>query len=323
MNPKITILATFLVFFLFGSTFAQDGELPGDANCDGAVNVLDIITMAHYYAGNEPDPFCFENADVNVDGLINVIDIILTSFIFIGYDPGDNIVFDIDGNFYQTVIIDGREWMKENLRVTRYNNEDDISTGLSNDEWSSTSSGAYVIYPYDIFDGLDSDAEVVAAYGKLYNWYSVVDPRGLCPEGWSVPSDDDWTELVNYLMNTFNYHNDLFSGNVNGVGNALKSCRQVGSSLGGSCNTSTHPRWESHSTHHGFDQLGFSALPGGYLRTNGNFLGIGYYGIWWSYSETPYNSAWSRGMRRLAGSVLRYYYEKTYGLSVRCIKNPE
>ncbi len=115
-------------------------------------------------------------------------------------------ITDIDGNTYNTTFIGGNEWMAENLRVTKYNNDDAIPTGLSNAYWFNTTQGAYAIYPHGSINGLDSDAEVVAAYGKLYNWHAVDDERGLCPAGWSVPGDDDWTQLVDYLMDEYDYH---------------------------------------------------------------------------------------------------------------------
>ncbi len=113
--------------------------------------------------------------------------------------------------------------MAENLRVTKYNIGVAILRGLSNTEWDNTTNGAYAIYPHeggeteDNVEGLNSDAEVVAAYGKLYNWYAVADSRGLCPIGWSVPSDADWTQLVNYVASQ-GYPNEW--NNPNGAANA-------------------------------------------------------------------------------------------------------
>jgi len=171
-------------------------------------------------------------------------------------DEPDGTVTDIDGNVYQTVIIGDQEWMAENLRVTKYNNGDAIPTGFSNEDWDNTTNGAYAIYPHGSIDELDSDAEVVSVHGKLYNWYAAKDSRGLCPTGWHLSSDDDFTQLVDYVV-AQGFPNEW--NNPNGAGNALKSCRQDGSPLGGECDTSEHPRWSSHSTHYGFDEFGFSA----------------------------------------------------------------
>ncbi len=241
---------------------------------------------------------------------------------------GDGVT-DIDGNEYTTVIIGDQEWMAENLRASRYNNGDDIPTGLSDTEWENTTDGAYAIYPHGSIDGLNSDAEVVEAYGKLYNWYAVDESRGLCPAGWSVPSHDDWTQLEQYICNAlgnsdcetqFPYDNTTTGWRGTNEGNALKSCRQVGSPLEG-CNTSEHPRWNSHSTHYGFDEFGFSALPGGYRGTYGSYLSIGDIGIWWCSSEGSSSYAWHRIMHRHHGDVNRLIYNKHYGFGLRCFRD--
>ncbi len=219
-------------------------------------------------------------------------------------------VTDIDGNEYVTVIIGNQEWMAENLRVIRYRNGDDIPTDFSNSDWSSTASGAYAIYPHDDVDGISSDDEMVAAYGKLYNWYAVDDSRGLCPEGWSVPSDDEWKQMENYVR-----------GFSNEAGNALKSCRQVDSPIGGDCDTSDHPRWDLHNTHYGFDKFGFSALPSGFRSTSGSFSFVGNYGSWWSSTEVSSSLAWRRWLTRNTGDVHRYHkLNKTSGYSLRCVR---
>ena len=233
-------------------------------------------------------------------------------------EPDSNVVTDIDGNVYRTVIIGDQEWMAENLRVTRYNNEDDVTTGLSDEDWENTTEGAYTIWPP--VGGINSDEEAVAAYGKLYNWYAVDDARGLCPEGWSVPSDADWSELVDYIMDEYGYHNDWESDDINGVGNALKSCRQVGSPLDGECYTSTHPRWNSHDTNYGFDEFGFSALPGGGRFPSGVYYNIGDGGHWWSSSEASSSNAWRSDVHGSLGNVHRYDVNKRHGISVRCFR---
>ncbi len=238
-------------------------------------------------------------------------------------DIGEGTVMDIDGNVYQTVVIGDQEWMAENLRVTRYHNEDDIPGGLSDEEWENNASGAYAIYPHvggegeDDVEGIDSDDEMVAAYGKLYNWHAIDDSRGLCPPGWSIPSDADWMKLAEYVVSQ-GFPNEL--GNPNGAGNALKSCRQVSSPLE-ECNTPEHPRWNPDDSHYGFDEFGFSALPGGYRYNDGSFKSIGLNGTWWSSSEHTSTSAWYRILFSNDGGVSRLSYDMRNGLSVRCIRD--
>jgi uncharacterized protein (TIGR02145 family) len=226
-------------------------------------------------------------------------------------------VTDIDGNVYRTVIISNQEWMAENLRVTKYNNGDAIPTGLSNAEWENATSGAYAIYPHGSIDGLNSDAEVITAYGKLYNWFAVVDERGLCPEGWSVPHSADWTELTNYVVNK-GFPNLIFD--PMGAGNALKSCRQVDSPLEG-CNTSEHPRWDSNDTHHGFNEFHFFGLPGGSRWRHGSFLGVGIDCYWWSASELHETYAIGRYMHYDWGNLAQTNDYKSSGYSVRCFRD--
>ena len=93
----------------------------------------------------------------------------------------NNTVTDIDGNVYNTVTIGTQVWMKENLKVSKYRNGDPIPTNLTDAAWGAATTGAYSIY--------NNDAANNTTYGKLYNWYAVVDSRNLCPVGWHVPSD--------------------------------------------------------------------------------------------------------------------------------------
>jgi uncharacterized protein (TIGR02145 family) len=106
-----------------------------------------------------------------------------------------------------------------------------------------------------------------------------------------------------------------------GAGNALKSCRQVNSPLEGDCNTADHPRWSSHSTHYGNDQYGFSALPGGGRWINGSYYYAGDYGHWWSSTEYGSSGAWSYGIHYLHGNIGQIGVDKSYGYSVRCVRD--
>ncbi len=244
-------------------------------------------------------------------------DIALIAVFKISIDYGDG-VSDIDGNRYATVIIGNMEWMAENLRTTRYDDGTDIPAGLSDSEWESTEQGAYAVFPHDNVDGVESEEEMVNAYGKLYNWHAVDDNRGLCPEGWRVPAHDEWAELLNYLMDKYDLSNDV--DDIEGVGNVLKSCRQVKSPLGGDCDTDEHPRWNSHDTHYGTDEFGFSVIPGGCRSFSGGFYGFGNLGYFWSSTEYSPITAWSRSIGRGNGNVSQYYLLKELGFSVRCLK---
>ena len=232
---------------------------------------------------------------------------------------------DIDGNAYSYVEIGDQVWMVENLRVTRYNNGDPIPTDLDNVSWGNTHTeelGAYTIYPHDVeaLDGLNSDAEVVKAYGKLYNWYAVNDARGLCPTGWRVPSDADWTELIEYVIDQ-GYTNSW--NNVNGTANAIKSCRQVDHPGGGRCATSVHPRWNSDDDHSGFDEFGFSAIPGGMRYSNGAFYEICDRSYFWSRTIETENNAKLVYMFYDRGDIISSNLDKKMGNSVRCIRESD
>jgi uncharacterized protein (TIGR02145 family) len=227
---------------------------------------------------------------------------------------GVSTITDIDGNIYNTVLINDQCWMKENLKTTQYRNGTAIEyPGTDNNAWQNNTTGAYAWYENDI-SWKDS-------YGALYNWHAVNNTNGLCPTGWHVPSDAEWTQLVDYVV-AQGFPN---SNVTNGAGNALKSCRQVNSPLGGDCNTTEHPRWEedtwSGNNHHGFDEFGFSGLPGGLRYYNGDFDTIGYDGYWWSSTEDLTVTAWFRILFYGSGSVTRYATIKTDGFSVLCLRD--
>jgi uncharacterized protein (TIGR02145 family) len=295
---------------------AAKSVLPGDSNCDGEVNVMDVITTINYILGNNPQPFCFIEADVNGDGSVNAIDVIQTINIVLsgGFTCGVSTITDIDGNVYNTVLIGEQCWMKENLKTTHYRNEVPIDNPIGISDWENNTTGAYAWY--------DNNISWKDNYGALYNWHSVNNTSGLCPTGWHVPTDVEWTQLVDYLV-AQGFPNQY--DNPNGAGNALKSCRQVNSPLGGDCNTTEHPRWEedtwSGNNHHGFDEFSFSGLPGGSRSFNGYFNGIGGYGHWWSSTEPFSPTAWTLGVYYGYGYVLGYSYSKPNGFSVRCLRD--
>jgi uncharacterized protein (TIGR02145 family) len=216
--------------------------------------------------------------------------------------PGAPTVEDIDGNVYQTLQIGDQCWMASNLNTTR----NPSGVGITRICYSNTPSNCEL-------------------YGGLYNWSTMMNGsasssgnpsgvQGICPTGWHVPSDAEWTELTDYL--TTNYV-DITAENV---GYKLKSCRQVDSPLGGDCSTTAHPRWDSSSGHYGTNDFGFSALPGSNYYGN-SFEYLGSYGYWWSSTQQgPY--AWHRHMKISNGEVYRTSYgSSSYGFSVRCVRD--
>ena len=202
-----------------------------------------------------------------------------------------NTVTDIDGNVYQTIEIGTQEWMDENLKVTHYQNGDEIPNVIDDPLWSGLSTGA--------FSWFSNDISWRDAYGAMYNWYAVVDNRNLCPAGWHIPSDAEWTILINYL------------GGENVAGGKMKSTRTL---------PEEHPRWIPPNTG-ATNESGFSALPGGNRVSDGAFLGIGEGSSFWSSSETSSGSAWCRGMNFYIISVGRGDVDKQFGLSVRCLRD--
>jgi uncharacterized protein (TIGR02145 family) len=224
------------------------------------------------------------------------------SFTTAGWDHETGIVSDIDGNEYQTVKIGDQWWMAENLKVSRYRNDDNISNIISISEWRNLTTGAWVYY------GNSSSAE--RTYGKLYNWYAVDDSRGLCPEGWRVPSDEEWKELEMHLGMT-QEEADRISPADRGTdeGDKLKS---------------TSPLWDSDwgvPYVNATNESGFSALPGGRREHTGNFVNVGRFGSWWSSTEFSDNDVWYRSLFINHSMVDRSYYSKNTGYSVRCIRD--
>jgi uncharacterized protein (TIGR02145 family) len=198
-------------------------------------------------------------------------------------------VVRFNGYDYPTVAIGAQCWFKENLRSDNYRNGDAIPGNLTNDQWTSTSSGAQAVY--------ENKPASLATYGRLYNWYAVKDARGLCPSGFHVPSDGEWMTLEIALGMTSSQANDTgWRGTDQGT--------QMKMSSWGGTNSS-----------------GFSALPGGYRNyDDGLFYNQGNYGNWWSSSPNG-TYAWFRYLYSGNSNVYRYNYFTRNGFSVRCVRD--
>jgi uncharacterized protein (TIGR02145 family) len=231
-----------------------------------------------------------------------------------------------DGRIYRVVQIGRQCWMAENLKFLPA-----VCPA------TTTPDGSPRCFVYDYQGWNVSEAKTAASYrdyGVLYNWPAAL---AACPPGWHLPSDEEWSELTDFLIRTYKHIN------ASNVGFALRSRRQVGSPLSGENDTSEHPRWErapedgrgvfaavrrgvwnlvdGTATGHGADEFGFSALPGGRM-TYGCFHRIGDLGYWWSSTEASPLRVWIRQMT-LGGTVNRWDVNKTYGFSIRGVRDCE
>jgi uncharacterized protein (TIGR02145 family) len=213
---------------------------------------------------------------------------------------GSGSVTDVDGNSYNTVTIGTQVWMKENLKASKYRNGDAIPTNLDNAAWINTTTGAFAIY--------NNDAANNTTYGKLYNWYAVADPRGLCPAGWHVPTDHDWQILTKYLDPAA----DTTQCCSNTAGGKMKSTGTLQAATG---------YWQDPNTD-ATNSSGFTGLPGGGRAFNGPYFAFSQYGYWWSSTVGPNLNGWSRTLNNISSISYRYLYDyKTDGFSVRCLKD--
>jgi uncharacterized protein (TIGR02145 family) len=199
---------------------------------------------------------------------------------------------DQEGNVYKTIVIGTQEWMAENLNTSIYRNGDAIPTGLSNADWQNTintQQGAWAYY--------NADASYACPYGKLYNWYACVDTRQLCPVGWHVPTDAEWSVLTSYL------------GGV--AGGKMKTTGTIEAATG---------LWSTPNTG-ATNSSGFSGAPGGDRFNVGDYSGIGSQANWWSSSEVGADSAWSLFVGYGDSNVWRFTKFKQDGFSVRCLRD--
>jgi len=145
-------------------------------------------------------------------------------------DDGTIINNDYTGNdnqSYDTVKIGNQIWLIDNLKETKYNDNTDIPSNLTSQQWENDTDGAMTVYDYTLINGLNTEQEVIDAYGRHYNWYAIDNEKGLtnAGNGWRVPSNNDWVNLTDYLISNYE---QITSSNI---GNYLKSCRQVNSPI--------------------------------------------------------------------------------------------
>ena len=218
----------------------------------------------------------------------------------------NNVVTDIDGNVYNGVWLNGKLWMKENLRTTRYADGSAIPVAASVETTSPTEPYRYAP---------NNDESNLSSYGWLYNWPATVHGassgvvQGACPNGWHVPSTGEWEDMTEHLIQQEEY---LCNGGLAQV----------------MCNTwAWEPMDFPHACLPGTDLMsnnatGFSDLPAGAVTDNPNMLPLGYNAMFWCATSGGEEIAWSRSIGYIyyhIGSSAGDY--KGNGYSVRCVRN--
>ncbi|MFN8257506.1 MAG: fibrobacter succinogenes major paralogous domain-containing protein [Bacteroidales bacterium] len=195
---------------------------------------------------------------------------------------------DIDGNEYQIIKIGNQTWMAENLRVKHYRNGDPIEFVEDDTQWGSLDNGAYCFYNNEyIFEYF---------FGKFYNYYAITDSRNIAPEGWHVPTDEEWSILINYLGG-----NSIAGGKMKAEGTDF---------------------WDAPNLN-ATNESGFNALPASYRNVNGTYSPGGYMKntYFWSTTERDIDNAWYFILAYDTGGIVRNALGKRNGFSVRCIKD--
>jgi uncharacterized protein (TIGR02145 family) len=262
----------------------QLGEMFGLVDCNGQFNG-DAIEDECGICDNDASNDCLLDCTGNWGGSV-VLDAC-------GLCGGDAVsedecfIEDIDGNLYETVWVGEQLWMAENLKTTHYTNGDAITHITNNGDWESYNEGQYGVYNND-----PTNADI---YGNLYNWAVVDDSRGVCPVGWHVPTDDEYTVLTDFLSGT--------------------------SVAGGKMKEAGLEHWNSPNTG-ATNESGFTGLPAGYRSLDiGSYLSMGYYEYFWSSTEYDSFDAWYRLLNVNSSGAHRNFNDKRLGFSVRCLRD--
>jgi uncharacterized protein (TIGR02145 family) len=200
-------------------------------------------------------------------------------------DDGESKIKDADGNVYTSVKIGTQTWMVENLKTSKYNDGTSIPTGLTNTEWTTTTTPAYCIYENnDLYNN---------TYGKLYNWHAVNTGK-LAPKGWHVPTNAELSTLRDYL------------GGFSAAGGKMKSTSTLWATPNSLADNSS----------------GFTSLPEGERdNSDGVFYNVGNYARYWSSTAYASNSAYGYSLAYYNGDLYSRDYSNNLGFAVRCIKN--
>ena len=251
---------------------------------------------------------------------------------------GTDTVDDVDGNTYNTVLIGDQCWTVENMRTTKYPNESSITKGDATHGGSGwdTDQAQYSCPPNSTNNGEDCSA--ATTLGMLYQWSAAMNGasscngtgssqpectnpvQGICPDGWHIPSHYEWTKLERQICNdnsesdctVFLYDESTtgWLGYSEGSDMANDVAAQSWTDYAGGLRQDAH-----------FSDSGLDIPPSGYRYTNGNYYGRSYYAYLWSSFQYSDTSAWYRRLRYSRTDVYRYYDNRAYGFSVRCLRD--
>ena len=198
-----------------------------------------------------------------------------------------NGVTDVEGNTYSSVIIGTKEWMSSNLRTSKYRNGDNIPYSAGGSPWTSLTTGAFTYYQLNPTYNL--------TLGKLYNWFAVNDTRNLCPQGWHISTNDEWTNL------------EILLGGPTLAGGALKSKDLT--------------YWEGANTG-ATNIVGFNGIGAGKIDSD---FGYKNHSSWfWTSTSLNTTNAFYRAMEHGSADLPDWHgrnYTKTAGFSCRCVKD--
>ncbi|MFN3917392.1 MAG: fibrobacter succinogenes major paralogous domain-containing protein [Flavobacteriales bacterium] len=205
-------------------------------------------------------------------------------------------VNDIDGNVYKVKKIGSLYWTTENLKTTRYANGDVIPNLTDSTLWAEATVGAQVSY--------NNSLTQLQLYGRLYNALAVIDPRGLCPQGWRIPTNTDWVSLELHLGMT-NLQADSMEYRGTNEGHLLKAPN----------------KWPGEYT--SGNKIGFEALPSGVRSYESVFDYAESIAVFWASSEAFKNHYWSRTISSNISQIGKFYMGETAGFSCRCVKDAQ
>jgi uncharacterized protein (TIGR02145 family) len=205
-------------------------------------------------------------------------------------------VVDNQGNRYATVKIGNQWWMSANLKTTSFNNGNPIGTTVKADLDITGESEPKYQWSYS------GDEYWSGVYGRLYTWYAITDSRGVCPKGWRIPTETDWTTLIGYLTdNGYGYEGSGTDIAKSMAATTLWNPSDIPGTIGNDMATN--------------NSSGFTAVPGGFRIGDGKFNNAGSQGVWWSSGNGTYKVLWNTSAEIIQSST-----NKNAGASVRCIK---